>query len=520
MKSTLILFFFAGIYMKGQAQMRLPGIIADSMVLQRSMAVPIWGWASPGEKISVKGSWAGASAAGAAVGPDGRWMTKITTPAAGGPYEVAIKGSGAQRSDGQGADDQGSETIVLHGVMIGEVWLCSGQSNMEMPVKGWAGAQVKNAQEEIAAAHYPDIRLFTVKEAVSYTPKDSVAGHWAACTPGSVAPFSATAYFFGRALEQKLKVPIGLISSNWGGTVAEAWTSAGALQGMGDFDQALGKVDSINSHAAQIEEERKRRDSTWQATGVKPKPVLDYNPNTVSVLYNGMIAPLIPFAIRGVIWYQGESNVGRAAQYEKLFPLMIADWRSRWKEGDFPFYYVQIAPFKYKGDGTESAALRDAQRKTLASSNTGMAVTLDIGDSANIHPADKEEAGRRLALWALARTYGGTGTEYSGPLYKGMAVHGHAIVVSFTHTSGGLTAKGGDSGKAGVPDKAEQVSGFEIAGADGRFVAADATIQGDKVIVRNDAVASPVAVRYGWHDTAESSLFNRAGLPASSFSSK
>jgi len=247
-------------------------------------------------------------------------------------------------------------------------------------------------------------------------------------------------------------------------------------------------------------------DWQYKVDVVKPQPVLADNPNTPTVLYNGMIAPLIPFAIRGAIWYQGEANVGRAAQYEQLFPDMISDWRSRWKEGNFPFYFVQIAPYKYGGDGAQAAALRDAQRKSLATPNTGMIVTLDIGDSSNIHPSNKQEVGRRLSLWALATTYGEKGLVYSGPLYSGMKIQGSRVIVSFEHTDGGLIAKGGG------------LTGFQVAGAAGDFVPAKAVIRGNKVVVYADKILHPAAVRYGWSDIAEAHLFNKSGLPASSFS--
>ena len=507
-KPLLFFFFFTGLCLAVAAQIRLPGIIADSMVLQRSMAVPVWGRASPGEKISVKGSWPKAVMASATTGADSRWIVKIMTPAAGGPYEVVIQGDAgdvdnrdaAKGAAMKGAPSQAGETIVLHGVLIGEVWICSGQSNMQMPLQGWDNSPLKDSKEELAAAHYPDIRLFTVDRNLSFAPKVDVGGNWSPCTPGSAASFSAAGYFFGRALAYKLKVPIGLISSNWGGTVAEAWTSAGALRKLGDFDAALDKVDSIRQYAT--------GDRRFGIMAVKPYGALDYSVNTASVLYNGMIAPLIPFAIRGVIWYQGESNVGRATQYEKLFPLMITDWRTRWSEGDFPFYFVQIAPFKYSGDSTAAAALRDAQRKTMTLPNTGMVVTSDIGDITNIHPANKQEVGRRLSLWALALTYGEKGFGYSGPLYKRIQVRGNTIAVSFTHAEGGLTVHGGE------------LTGFEIAGADGQFVSAKATIQGEQVLVLSDAVTHPVSVRYDWYAMALASLFNRAGLPAPSFSTE
>lgn len=628
---SLVSFFYIA-----SAKITLPAIFADNMVLQQRANDPIWGWATPGELITVEGSWNNHPVKIKA-DAKGVFMVKIKTPEAGGPYTLTIKGK---------------QILVLHNVMIGEVWVCSGQSNMELPMQGWPGAQVLNSEEEIKQANYPDIRLFTVKRDIALTPQKNCEGNWSECNPTSVAPFSATAYFFGRALYQKLKVPIGLIETCWGGTVAEAWTSNSALRKLGDFDSLLNKLDSIQPYIKEIEVKEKKYDAAWKKalvhihtqyenpylddhdwktmnlptiwekagypnldgivwfrkriniptswagkslemdlgpiddnditwyngkkvgategwliprtykipgdlvkagenviavrvtdlggnggiygkkemlkiypSGASPDegislagdwkfkiafvkhngPVITQNPNYPTVLYNGMIAPVIPFAIRGVIWYQGESNVGRATQYAKLFPAMINDWRRRWKEGEFPFYFVQIAPFPYGGNGMQAAALRDAQRTTLRLPNTGMAVTLDIGDTTNIHPANKQKVGRRLALWAFANTYGEKGIVYSGPLYKNMHLEGNKIIISFKYTGGGLMAKGG------------RLNSFEIAGGDGRFVHADAKISGDKVIVSSEAILHPKAVRYGWSDTAEPHLFNKAGLPASSF---
>ncbi|GAA4309065.1 sialate O-acetylesterase [Compostibacter hankyongensis] len=468
MRCGILLLFLSYITLNAGAAIRLPAIITDSMVLQQRSEAPVWGWASPGEAVSVEGSWAKGSPVSTKADEQGKWMVKLKTPAAGGPYTLTIRGE---------------QTLVLHDIMIGEVWVCSGQSNMEMPVSGWKGAPLLNSEQEIAAANYPNIRLFTVKKAIATDPQEDCSGSWSACSPQTVAGFSAAAYFFGRQLYQKLHVPIGLIHTSWGGTVAEAWTSSDALRTLGDFNAALDQQDSLRKMSA-----------------AAPK-----DPNHPSLLYNGMIAPIVPFGIKGAIWYQGESNVGRAAQYEKLFPTMITDWRNRWKEGNFPFYFVQIAPYKYGGDGIKSAALRDAQRKSLGVPNTGMVVTLDIATPDNIHPANKEEVGRRLALWALARTYGQKGIVYSGPLYKKLQVKGNRAILSFDYAKDGLNTKGGP------------LSGFELAGADGNFVPAEAAVKGNKVVVRAATVSHPTAVRYDWTDTSTAHLFNKAGLPASSF---
>lgn len=449
-----------------------PAFISDGMVLQQRSHDPIWGWASPGQEITVKGSWHGSEMIKTKTNSDGKWMVKVNTPEAGGPYKLIIKGK---------------QKIIIHNVMIGEVWLCSGQSNMAMPVKGFRHAPILRSKQVINNAHYPDIRLFTVKRHRSAKPLTNVQGAWASAMPKTVAKFSATAYFFGRYLYKKLKVPIGLINSSWGGTVAEAWTNESALRLLGYFDKKLNEVDRMGR------------------LHISPK-----NKNTPTVLYNGMIAPLIPFQIRGVIWYQGEANVGRAKQYSRLFPRLIKGWRKQWNEGKFPFYFVQIAPFPYgkrgRGNGTAGAVLRNAQSKALALPNTGMVVTMDIGDTTIIHPPNKEAVGRRLSLWALSHLYEKNNLVYSGPLYENVRFHDGKAILSFSHVDGGLVAKGGE------------LNGFEIAGEDGKFVPAHAAIKGEHVIVYSDKVNHPKVVRYGWNDTAQPYLFNKAGLPASTFS--
>src|SRR5699024_9437553 len=324
-------------------------------------------------------------------------------------------------------------------------WICSGQSNMEMAVKGWEGAPILHSQEEIKNADYPKIRLFKVERNIAFQPQENCTGNWLACSPKTVKDFSATAYFFGKQLYKKLNVPIGLIETCWGGTVAEAWTSRSGLKGLGDFGGALEKVDSIKHHMAN------------DKISEKPEKNAQKNPNLPTVLYNGMIHPLIPYAMKGVIWYQGESNVGRAKQYSQLFPDMIQDWRKQWKDGTFAFYYLQIDSYIYGDSGRKGAALRDAQRKSLSVPNTGMVVTLDIGDTTNIHPANKEEVGRRLSLWALNKTYGRKDIVYSGPLFDKMEVKGAKIVMSFKHVDRELISKGGD------------LDCFEIAGRNGEF---------------------------------------------------
>ena len=390
-------------------------------------------------------------------------------------------------------------------VLIGEVWLCSGQSNMEWPV-AWS----LDSRKEIAAATYPKIRLFTVKRKASRTPLDDCAGRWAECSPQTVSGFSAAGYFFIRMLHKELGVPVGMINASWGGTPAEAWTSRKALESEPSLKPLLDNWDKTPT------DRRKER-------------------NRPASLYNGMIAPVVPFAIRGVIWYQGEANIGRAYQYRTLFPLMIRDWRAAWSEGDFPFGFVQLAPFRYAGiDEAACAELREAQAMALASvPNTGMAVTMDIGNIKDIHPKDKQDDGRPLALWALSKVYGsiiedihprnkqdvgrrlalwalsrvyGKDLVYSGPIYKSMSVEGDKVRIRFDHVGGGLKTRDG-----------KKPTDFAVAGADQKFHPAEATIDNDSVVVHSDAVREPVAVRYAWRDAAEPNLANQEGLPASPF---
>jgi sialate O-acetylesterase len=436
------------------ADVRLPQVIGSQMVLQRDMAVPIWGWAEPDEKVTVT---LGDCTVEATACDKGKWAVKLAAMKAGGPHSITIAGK---------------NTITLEDILVGEVWVCSGQSNMQWSVKA-----SNNAEEEIAAANYPQMRLFTVARKVADTPLDDCQGSWAACTPETIPAFTAVGYFFGRALHKEVGVPIGLINSSWGGTIAEAWTSHEGLMGEDDFEPILDRAATFN-----------------------PK-----NPNQACNLYNGMLKPLMPFGIRGAIWYQGESNCSRAKQYRKLFPAMISDWRKNWGQGDFPFYFVQLAPYRYgKADPACCAELWEAQLATLSLPNTGMAVTTDIANIKNIHPKNKQDVGVRLALWALAKVHGEK-LVYSGPLYKSMRVDDHMVCIEFDHTGDGLVARDGP------------LTHFTIAGADKKFVAATATIKGNRIIVSSDQVTKPVAVRFAWRDDAEPNLFNSRGLPASPF---
>ncbi len=480
------------------ADVTLPKVIGDHMVLQQEMAVPIWGWADAGEEVTVT---LGKCRATATADSDGKWMVKLDALEAGGPHEMTVKGK---------------NTITLADILVGEVWVASGQSNMQ-----WSVRASLNPDQEIAAAKYPEMRLFTVARKTADQPQDDCEGSWAACTPETVPGFSAVAYFFGRYLHKELEVPAGLINTSWGGTPAEAWTSLDAQQGNPVLEPTLARwnqqISAYDPEAAQKRYEKaleawKQAAQKAKAEGAKPprrpRAPVDprQSPHRPASLYNGMISPLLPFAIRGAIWYQGESNAGRAEQYLTLFPTMIRNWRDKWGQGDFPFLFVQLAPFRYGGaDPRNCAELRETQRLTLELvPNTGMAVTTDIGNVKDIHPKNKQEVGKRLALWALAKTYG-ENLVYSGPLYDSMSIEGDKIRVKFKHAGGGLAAKGGP------------LAHFTIAGKDGEFVPAAATIDGDTVVVHSDQVAKPAAVRFGWADDAEPNLFNKERLPASPF---
>jgi len=453
----------------GQCDVRLASVFGDHMVLQHSSEVTVWGWADPGEEISLDPSWPYPGSDGphpTTATADGRWRVNFMTPGAGGPHTLTVRGK---------------NEIVLKDVLMGEVWVCSGQSNMQ-----WGVQQADNAQQEIAAANHPQLRLFQAQRAIAVAPADDISGAWSVCTPTTIPGFSATAYYFGRKLHSELGVPVGLISTNWGGTVVEAWTSAEALAAVGEFGDALSLL----------------KDATVDSVGGASLDQLHQNYPTA--LYNGMIAPIIPFGIRGVIWYQGESNRTRAEQYRKLFPAMIQDWRTRWELGDFPFYFVQIAPYRYGNDTGEAAELREAQTMTLSLPNTGMCVTMDIGNPADIHPTNKQTVGARLARWALARDYG-RDVVPSGPMYRTMVVVGDEARLHFGYADGGLSALGG------VPTH------FTVAGDDHVFHSATARIEGETVVVRSVAVPHPRAVRYAWGAADEPNLKNAAGLPAPSF---
>ena len=488
--------------MHAGAAVRLPHVIASDMVLQRDVPVPIWGWAEPGEKVTCE---MGQAKATAVANAQGEWLVKLPAMPTGGPLEMEVRGQ---------------NTLKLTGILVGEVWLCSGQSNMEMGV-----AMSKNAKTEVAAADHPQIRLFLVPKKTSGQPLNDVEATWRVCSPATIAQggwngFSAAAYYFGRELQQTLKVPVGLIESSWGGTRIEPWTppagfaAVPALKAVGDkVEQANGAYTKAMTAALEQTEAAVRAARKALADGKPIPPIptpnvrhsLERNTDPTS-LYNAMIHPLVPFAIRGAIWYQGESNNGEGMLYFEKMKALIGGWRQVWKQGDFPFYYVQIAPYKYGIAPTQLPAIWNAQLAALSIPNTGMAVTTDIATLNDIHPPNKQEVGHRLALWALAKTYGKKEYVCSGPLYKGMKIDGGKIVVSFDHVGTGLDAS----------DDMD-LTHFEIAGEDGKFVSAKATMEGERVVVSAEAVPAPANVRFGWDQLAQPNLANKEGFPASPF---
>jgi sialate O-acetylesterase len=478
------------------ADVKLPAIFSDHMVLQRDAAVPVWGWADPGEEVTV--SIAGQSKT-ATADKDGKWMVKLDKLSSGEPCALTVKGK---------------NTLTVADVLVGEVWLGSGQSNMAFKV-----SSAKDFEQEKAAANLPQIRMFTTTSKAADSSQPDCAGAWQVCGPETVGSFSATAYFFGRELHKALGVPVGLVNSSVGGTPIESWISKEAQQNCADlkpFLEARAKVEAaFDPVAAQAQYGKDM--ATWKTAAAKAKaagrqpPRAPRNPveirkrkGDIGGLFNGMIAPLVPYAIRGVIWYQGEANSSpeKAAFYQYQLPLLVQDWRARWGEGDFPFAWAQLPNFT--GAGRNWPLVREAMLKSLKVPNTGMAITMDIGEPGNIHPKNKQEVGKRLAMWALGTVYGQK-TATSGPLPAGHEVRGGEVALSFTHTDGGLTAKGGD------------LKGFVIAGDDKKWLPAKARIEGDKVIVSSPDVKQPVAVRYAWDNNPECNLFNGAGLPASPF---
>jgi sialate O-acetylesterase len=478
------------------AQVKPAALFSDHMVLQRGMPVPVWGTASPGATVIVTFNGQTQSATAA---PDGHWMVRLNKLAAGGPYEMQIAGK---------------NTIVLHDVLVGEVWLAGGQSNMAFTVSRKAEffAGMLDEDKVIAAASYPSIRMFTAATVKALTPQETASGSWKVCSPQTVGAFSAIGYVFARELEERLHVPVGIVTVAFGASTAESWLPREALAADPMLKPMLDRLDALEafskSHPHATVGEAPPAPEPLNGQPVPPSTLLRdpaEDQHQPTVMFNGMLHPVIPYAIRGVTWYQGESIVGSAAGiqlYPHVMETLVQTWRALWGEGDFPFYAVQLAPLQ---NISNNPVVREQQAKILALPNTGLAITIDGGDPANVHPKNKEPVGQRLALIALAKTYGQK-VEYSGPVYASMKMEGHSIRIRFAHVDGGLVAKDGP------------LTGFAIAGADQKFIDAQASIKGDTVLVHSDGVPAPVAVRYAWADyPAGANLYNAAGLPAAPF---
>jgi sialate O-acetylesterase len=486
---SLVLFLLPAV---GRADVKPMSLFSDNMVLQRDVPLAVWGTAAAGEEVAV--ALAGAKAR-ATADAQGRWMAKLPPQKAGGPFEMTIIGK---------------NTVTIKNVLVGEVWLASGQSNMDMKL-----STAEGGAEAVRASGDPSLRLFMAGLTLAAEPARDVRGAWRASTPQETANWSAAAYFFARELRQTLGVPVGILQVAQGWTPAEAWTSRKTLLADPQLKIIADRWDlwsAATPGARQLHEKKlaewKQAAEQTKAAG-KPAPPQPPAPasadfmHRASSLYNGMIAPLTPYPIRGVIWYQGETNASRADQYRRLFPAMIRDWRTAWGLGDFPFLFVQIAPLD-TGGGVDRAELRDAQREALAVANTAMVVTLDIGEAKDEHPKNKKEVGRRLALAAQKLAYR-RDVAYSGPLYREAKIEEGRIRVRFEHVDGGLAAKDG------------RLSGFTIAGEDRKFVPAEARIEGNEVVVWAQNLSAPKAVRYAWANYPQATLQNKAGLPASGF---
>ena len=541
-RSLLVSFLLSGAIC--QADVHLPAIFGSHMVLQQDMKIPIWGWASAGEAVTVA---LGDHTAKVTADASGKWrvdLDPVTTTAS--PLTLTVTGKNSLKFDD---------------VLVGDVWMCSGQSNMQFGLSG-----VMNAPAEIAKADDPQLRLFSVSSPQALDPQTDLKGTWIVCSPATIGGFSAVGYYFGRELRHTLNRPIGLINTARGGMPAQAYTSLSGLQkdpplshyvddyqkiaadspkakeaypaALAAYNDQLKQWKDVNGAAYDAATKQWQNAVNQAAAKGQPGPLRpQFNPpqpkapdlpvgppSTPTVLYNGLIAPLIPYALKGVIWYQGESNAGNGLEYRTLFPRMISDWREKWNQGDFPFLYVQLANYMghqisqtTPGEVSGWAFVREAQLKTLSLPNTGMAVIIDIGEAGNIHPRDKLDVGLRLALAAKHITYG-QNLVYSGPIYDAMKVEGNKIRLSFKQTGSGLQMSAPPWTPTGVPAPAPtELTGFAISGADQNWVWGKAQIDGNTVVVSSDRVASPVAVRYGWANNPACNLYNKEGLPASPF---
>lgn len=517
------------------ANVRTAAIFGDHMVLQRDASVPVWGWADPGEQVTVQ---IAGQAASAIAGADGKWLAKLNSlPVTKEPTTMTVAGK---------------NTITYNDVLVGDVWICAGQSNM-----GYSMGGIKNAQEELKKVNDDDLRLFTVDGKVSFDVQADCKGSWQHCTPGSAINFTAVGYFFGRDLRKSLKIPVGLIHSSMGGSSAQAWTTRAGLEAvpslkplLDDYDRDLPKLkaqtekydtETLPKFKADMADWQKRNAEAGkkyqadvkaaQAAGQPAPPKQPPTPNrpginappnrmTPMTLNNAMLQPLLPLAIKGVAWYQGENNALTAKYYKALFPAMVADWRKSFGQGDFPFVFVQLS------DGGDVwphvkyplyAILREAQLDALKTiPNSAMAVSFDVGDPKNVHYPNKQPVGERVALAARHLVYG-EDIACSGPIYDGMTVEGGRIRIKFKFADGLMAGVPTDHAAADPAPAGTALKDFQIAGADKKFVPAEATIDGDSLIVSADGVADPKAVRYSWSDNPDGNLYNKAGLPASPF---
>ena len=457
-KWSSLFFLFCTFAIGSHAAVRLPAVICSNMVLQQQSTVKLWGWSAPFEKIVIITSWNNHSDTLKATN-NANWQKSIQTPAAGGPYTITIKGSNTPAP------------ILLENVLIGEVWVCSGQSNMEF---GYYN-KIPDVAAELPTCYNPNIRFFAIPKTTASHPQDDCAAKWAVCDSNTLKSFSAVGYFFGKKLNKDLNVPIGLINSNWGGTPAEVWTPDSLVNNDAELKGAAGKL---------------KANGGW--------PIIP------GYAYNAMINPIVNYSIAGTIWYQGESNTDTYGSYAKLFAIMIDSWRKAWGK-EFPFYYVEIAPFKY-GTPLIGALLREQQTKVMSQPQTGMVVITDlVADTNNIHPTNKHDVGARLANWALHDTYKKEGFAYKSPTYKSMEVKKGKAYISFDNVPTGLLSTG------------KIITEIFVAGADQQFYPAEAKIENNQLVVWNKLVKEPVAVRYGFTNTAMGNLFGKEGLPVNPF---
>lgn len=514
------LIFFAGTAAI-MAEVKLPPLFANDMVIQRSTEAPVWGWAEPGEKVSVTGSWG--KSATATADDSGRWEVRLSTPEAGGPYTIEIKGKNA---------------ITLKNVLSGDVWICSGQSNMDWPLSRTTGAK-----EEIDKANYPQIRHFKMNRKFSPKVQKEYQGRWQLCNPTYAGSFTGVGYYFGKEIHLDQKVPIGLLGINWGGTRIEPWTPLVGFKSVPELKDNVAEIEkmdpttpsgniAVKAYLKNLKEwlpKAEKSASEGKEPPAAPTPPQWQFPNTnqnSTSIYNCMIAPILPFAIKGAIWYQGESNGGESRElYYNKMKALIGGWRQVFQQGDFPFYFVQLAnlnvsdPNRPEG-GKGYSRVRMGQFDSLKIPNTGMAVIIDVGESRDIHPRNKMDVGKRLARWALAKDYGKK-IVYSGPLYKSMKVEGGKAILSFDHVGSGLMVGKKDGMNPTVEDKEAKLKWFAIQAADKKWHWGDAVIEGDTVVVSSPEVKTPVAVRYAYAFNPEGcNLYNKEGLPASPFTTE